>query len=40
MLDKSRFNRGLHKIGKLLCELFEIAIVSDYFKDFCSELHY
>jgi len=38
MLDKSRFNRRLHKIGRLLYELFEI--VSDYFKDFCCELHY
>ncbi|MFP9100943.1 IS982 family transposase, partial [Flavobacterium sp. RHBU_24] len=38
MLDKSRFNRRLHKIGRLLYELFEI--VSDYFKSFCCELHY
>lgn len=38
MLDKSRFNRRLHKIGKLLYELFEI--VSSYFKDFCCEMHY
>ena len=38
MLDKSRFNRRLHKIGKLLYELFEI--VSSYFKDFCCEMQY
>lgn len=38
MLDKSRFNRRLHKIGTLLYELFEI--VSSYFKDFCCEMHY
>lgn len=38
MLDKSRFNRRLHKIGKLLYELFEI--VSSYYKDLCCELHY
>lgn len=38
MLEKSRFNRRLHKIGKLLYELFEI--VSSYFKDFCCEMHY
>lgn len=36
-LDKSRFNRRLHKIGKLLYELFEI--VSSYYKDLCCELH-
>ncbi len=28
----------IHNIGRLLYELFEI--VSDYFKDFCCELHY
>jgi hypothetical protein len=38
MLDKSRFNRRLHKIGHLLYELFEI--VSSYFKDLCCEMHY
>jgi hypothetical protein len=38
MLDKSRFNRRLHKIGVLLYDLFEI--VSSYFKDFCCEMHY
>jgi hypothetical protein len=38
MLDKSRFNRRLHKIGRLLYELFEI--VSSYYKDLCCELHY
>ena len=38
MLDTSRFNRRLHKIGYLLYELFEI--VSAYFKDFCCEMHY
>ncbi|WP_281238264.1 IS982 family transposase [Flavobacterium praedii] len=38
MLDKSRFNRLLHKIGTLLYELFEI--VSSYYKDFCCEMHY
>ena len=38
MLDKSRFNRRLHKIGNLLYELFEI--VSSYYKDLCCELHY
>lgn len=38
MLEESRFNRRLHKIGTLLYELFEI--VSSYFKDMCCELHY
>lgn len=38
MLDTSRFNRRLHKVGSLLYELFEI--VSSYFKDFCCEMHY
>lgn len=38
MLDKSRFNRCLHKVGKLLYELFEI--VSSYFRDLCCEMHY
>ena len=38
MLDKSRFNRRLHKVGKFLYELFEI--VSSCFKDFCCEMHY
>ena len=38
MLEQSRFNRRLHKIGTLLYELFEI--VSSYFKDLCCELHY
>jgi len=38
MLGKSRFNRRLHKIARLLYELFEI--VSSYFKDFCCEMHY
>lgn len=38
MLDKSRFNRRLHKIGNLLYELFEI--VSSYYKELCCELHY
>ena len=38
MLDKSRFNRRLHKIGELLYELFEI--ISSYFKDICCELQY
>lgn len=38
MLGKSRFNRRLHKIAKLLYEIFEI--VSSYFKDFCCEMHY
>lgn len=38
MLDKSRFNRRLHKIGGLLYELFEI--ISNYFKDICCELQY
>ncbi|AEW84967.1 hypothetical protein FCOL_00560 [Flavobacterium columnare ATCC 49512] len=33
MLDKSRFNRRLHKIGSILYELFEI--ISSYFKDIC-----
>ncbi|APA00779.1 IS982 family transposase [Flavobacterium commune] len=37
-LDKSRFNRRIHKVGKLLCELFEI--VSSYFKRFCCEMQY
>jgi hypothetical protein len=38
MLDKSRFNRRLHKTGILHYELLEI--VSSYFKDFCCEMHY
>lgn len=37
MLDKSRFNRRLHK-SKVLYKLFEI--VSSYFKDFCCEMQY
>ncbi|WP_163401540.1 IS982 family transposase [Flavobacterium fluviatile] len=38
MVDTSRFNRRLHKVGHLLYELFEI--VSSYFKDFCCEMEY
>ena len=38
MLEGSRFNRGPHKLGKLLYELFEI--VSSYFKSFCCEMQY
>jgi len=38
MLDKSRFNRRLHKVGCLLYELFEM--VSSHFKDFCCEMQY
>jgi hypothetical protein len=38
MLEKSRFNRRLHKIWSLLYCLFEI--VSGYFKEFCCEMHY
>ncbi|ANO49046.1 hypothetical protein Pf1_00798 [Flavobacterium columnare] len=38
MLDKSRFNRRLHKIGSILYELFEI--ISSYFKDICCEMQY
>ena len=38
ILDKSRFNRRLHKVDKLLYELFEI--VSSYYKDFYCEMHY
>ena len=38
MLDTSRFNRRLHKVGSLLYEIFEI--ISSYFKDFCCERHY
>lgn len=38
MVDKSRFNRRLHKVGRLLYELFEI--VSSYFKHICCELNY
>ena len=38
MLDTSRFNRRLHKIGRLLYDLF--TQVGSYLKDFCSELHY
>jgi hypothetical protein len=38
MLEKSRFNRRLHKIGSILYELFEM--VSSYFKDLCCEMHY
>ncbi|MBS7230488.1 IS982 family transposase [Flavobacterium psychroterrae] len=38
MLDKSRFNMRLHKVGRLLYELFEI--ISSYFKDFCCEMQY
>ena len=38
MIDKSRFNRRLHKISRLLYALFEI--VSSYFKHICCELSY
>ncbi len=39
MLDKSRFNRRLHKIGGLLYELFEIsAVISRIFVVNCSTL--
>ena len=38
MLDTSRFNRRLHKVGRLLYGLFEI--VSSYFKDLCCEMQY
>lgn len=38
ILDTSRFNSRLHKIGRLLCDLFEI--VSSYFRDFCCEMQY
>jgi DDE family transposase len=38
MLDKSRFNRRLHQIGRLLYELFRQ--VGCYLKDVCCELHY
>lgn len=38
MLDKSRYNRRLHKIGRLLYDLF--TQVGAYLKDLCSELHY
>lgn len=38
MLDTSRFNRRLHKIGRLLYDLF--TQVGRYLKDFCCELHY
>lgn len=38
MLDKSRFNRRLHRIGRLLYDLF--TQVGSYLKAFCCELHY
>lgn len=38
MLDKSRFNRRLHAIGKLLYDLF--AQVGRYFKELRCEMHY
>lgn len=38
MIDTSRFNRRLHKIGTLFYELFEL--ISSYFKDVCCEMHY
>ncbi len=38
MLDKSRFNRRLHRIGRLLYDLF--TQVGGYLKEFCCELHY
>jgi hypothetical protein len=38
MLDKSRFNRRLHRIGRLLYDLF--TQVGCYLKEFCCELHY
>lgn len=38
MLDKSRFNRRLHRIGRLLYDLF--TQVGSYLKEFCCELHY
>jgi len=38
MLDKSRFNRRLHRIGRLMYDLF--TQVGEHFKAFHSELHY
>ncbi len=38
MLDKSKFNRRLNPIGRLMYDLF--TQVGDYLKAFCSELHY
>lgn len=38
MLDKSRFNRRLHAIGKLLHDLF--LQVGSYLKELRSEMHY
>ncbi|HEX7414942.1 MAG TPA: hypothetical protein VF411_12940 [Bacteroidia bacterium] len=38
MFDKSRFNRRLHQIGRLLYDLF--TQVGSYLKDICCELHY
>ncbi len=38
MLDKSRFNRRLHKIGSLLYDLFDQ--VGSYLKMISRELHY
>ena len=38
MVDKSRFNRRLHKIGRLLYDLFNQ--VGSYLKMLTSELHY
>lgn len=38
MLDKSRFNRRLHAIGRLLYDLF--AQVGRYFKEVRCEMHY
>jgi len=38
MLDKSRFNRRLHKIGRLLYDLSNQ--VGSYLKMMSSELHY
>ncbi len=38
MVDKSRYNRRLHKIGRLLYDLFNQ--VGCHLKTVCSELHY
>nr|WP_316931837.1 IS982 family transposase [Capnocytophaga cynodegmi] len=38
MLDESRFNRRLHKLGGILFEIFEF--ISPCFKEICCEMEY
>ncbi|CEN53972.1 conserved hypothetical protein [Capnocytophaga canis] len=38
MLDESRFNRRLHRLGGILIEIFEFIAL--YFKEICCEMEY